>query len=74
MFEHYLSDGSKSSVAPKPAQIVSSLRQYYPDDTVLMQFADFVEDAVTQHEGVTFKSQTQHVKWARSTDCSIKLF
>lgn len=72
-FAHRLTH-SPSSYAPSPEETVSNLRRYYPQDKLLMQFAEFVEEAGQNDPKVTFTEEYKHVLLPRSSDGSIKLF
>jgi len=75
LFEHRLSNRERSyDFEPTPADIVFNLRKYYPDDKVLMDFANFVEAALADDPETTFKSECKHVLIPRSTDGSFKVF
>lgn len=72
MFAYYLA--SPSSYAPSPQETVANLRKYYPDDKLLMQFADFVDTAGQNDPTVTFTKEDNYVLFPRLPDGSIKLF
>lgn len=59
---------------PSPQETVSNLRSYYPDDKLLMQFADFLEAAGRSDPEITFTQEYKHVFLPRSPDGSIELF
>jgi len=67
-------EASSSWFASKPSETVFNLRKYYPDDKVLMDFANFVEAAVADDPATTFKSEYRRVMIPRSTDGSFKVF
>lgn len=67
-------EASSSWFASKPSETVFNLRKNYPDDKVLMDFANFVEAAVADDPSTTFKSEYRRVMIPRSTDGSFKVF
>lgn len=63
-----------SFALPSPQETVANLRKYYPDDKLLMQFADFMDTAGQNDPKVTFTKENNYVLFPRSPDGSIKLF
>ncbi len=54
-------------------EIIASLRQHYPEDDVLMRFADFLDSAIRDDPKVTFETSYEQKLLPRNPDGSICL-